>query len=379
MKKTIFMFLLGSLFSNQTKAQGFVHANQMPMYYNPSFAGSKGDDRLSVLTNFKNDKYERGQNNYASYDLLVKKLGSGIGVAVYNFNEVNINTSYSSNSYSTGGIKLAFAPKYLIKKRDGSVRATFSPSLGVGFSASNVKDYQIEYYSEYHQSNGDVEEYYYNSRKSSYYIFSDVQHNKAFETSLGLLYNSKYLLLGLTVTKKFFRNDFTDKVYYPDRSDTIRYWNREVPNPGDPEYENWRDSYTFRSIDSTKGKSKISTSYQVANLYLSYTIKYKEKSKFSVTPLLQFGVAYVPNFHRDYHNSDFRIYSMNFNTTFQYGKFFLGIGTNVGIGSQYFAGFQNEKMRIIVGGISSSNSYSNTKALELSLNYYFKRDKTTNQ
>lgn len=378
MKKTIFMFLLGIVFSNQTKAQGFIHANQMPMYYNPSFAGSKGDDRLSVLTNFMSDHYKKAQNNYASYDLLVKKLGSGIGVAVYNFNNVqNLDNSYYGDryvSYNTGGMKLAFAPKYLIKKRDGTTRATFSPSLGVGFSASNVENRQVETYLENHYS---TESVYYKSGQTYYrrnisldYIYSDIQHNKVFETSFGLLYNSKKMLLGLKITNKFFRHDLLNRVNYPNRSDTIRYWSGEAPKPGEYGYEDWRDTYYFGSLDSTKGKTKISTSYQVASLYISHTIKYKEESKFSVTPLLQLGVAYVPNLPRDHRNTDFRIYSTNFNTTVQYGKFLLGMGINAEVGYQYYAGFQNEKMRIMIGGFS--------KSLEVSLNYYFKRDKTTN-
>ncbi len=362
MKKTISIFLLGILFSIQTKAQGFVHTCQMPMYYNPSFAGSKGVDRLSVLTNYKNIKYERSQNNYASFDLLSNKLGSGIGVAFYNFNSQQNypNTYYyidRISSYNTCGINLAFAPKYLIKKKDGSVRATFSPSLGVGFSGSNVKYKQIESYKEYAYILG------INPLTS---ISSGIQHNKVLETSLGFLYNSKYLLLGFTVTNKFFSNDFINKVYYPNQSDTVRYWSGEVPKQDEVSYNTWRDNYSFSSLDSIKGKTKSNSSYQLTNFYFSYIIKYRDKSKFSVTPLLQLGVAYVPNLPKGRYSNDLEIYSLNINTTVQYGKLLLGVGINTDFGNNFYAGFQNEKMRIMIGGYS--------KSLELSFNYYFKRN-----
>lgn len=180
--------------------------NNVPILLHPSLVGSNeskraaiaygvgnsniGNDRLNVISL---DKYQTNYLNL-SYDQMWKKVGSGIGAymnasaipnqsgATYDYLE-----PYSKLRSGQWAMGLAFAPKYIIMKRNvpDQVRFTWSPSLSI-----NVNRHWAHRSVDIPENNNhDLIAY---SSKHNY-------HHQTINVLLGGMLNSKTLLLGATV------------------------------------------------------------------------------------------------------------------------------------------------------------------------------------
>jgi len=173
---------------------------------NPSSAGSKAKQRISVAFNRYGSAKEKYANGFVSYDGLLKKLGTGIGV-YYSYNTLTQDTvqtaerhlykgSSSFGSFSQRNtVGITIAPKYNIysKTEFNKIIYSFSPSIGIEYSHLNLtKDYNYQTYTSaiYDSLNPAG----YNSTSSANYYSSTLSAN-TFRISMGLQFNSDKMIV----------------------------------------------------------------------------------------------------------------------------------------------------------------------------------------
>ncbi|MBC7388596.1 MAG: type IX secretion system membrane protein PorP/SprF [Opitutaceae bacterium] len=376
MKKVIIFIALNSIALTEGFSQGFSHIYQAPLLLNPSFAGSTGGARLAAVTNFGQINGAPSQNNYLSFDHLLKKYGIGLGGTVYTFKGSDgdgINYANSTLKYQTIGGDLTIAPKYLLKKRNGDKRATFSPSLAIGYKISDIKSDLVDY----SILNGLKNSYDY-SNYSFERISDRLQYSKDLKLSLGLLYNSEKLIMGLVLENHFVEKNYSIYRMYVDSSSGYRFYSGGG-FPGNFIITDSSEVSYSRSIRKKDPDIHLKSSIPILSFHLSKIMK-MGSSKFSIVPSINFGFAYYKRPKKSYSSdySDISLYKLNAALQLNYGKIFFGGGLSTTMSScNMFAGFKNDKIKIMgsynflpkING--NPSSYSN-RSFELSVNYNLK-------
>jgi hypothetical protein len=235
MKSTICTTLLitSSICSGQVG-----NLSQIPILLNPSLVGSAGVHRAGIVfgtsrCSWGYDPYEKREENSTkrnlsiSYDLLSKRLGTGLGaflsfsdIAKHRDNQIE-DIKYKSLKSNYWSVGVAFAPKYSRKKESNvnKIKYTWSPSLSIGLDYNKTFIDNFEYTGIYFvapPSNNTV-------------------HNTALRTNitLGGLFNSKMIMLGamasyMSVITKVSSNFTYETVYYENDKIPRNYFKANV-------------------------------------------------------------------------------------------------------------------------------------------------------
>ena len=356
MKQTIYIQLL-LLCSFGAFSQGFVQITQAPLHLNPSLSGSMNGTRVGLISNYGSFLGFSRQNNYVSLDRLLEKYGIGIGASIFTYNNNGCrfcNTFYDEPIFQTIGGSFAIAPKYLIKKKDKSKRATFSPSLGIEYLKSDNESKSYSWYSNkntYSYSNiGDVQPYI-----LKYDETKQMDNNLAL--SLGLLYNSPKLMMGLVIKKRYMNNVYDHYKVEVDSSYSETILSSSTTNG--------KDSILYpRNSIVPQGSFKVKRSVLTFDYHISKVIKFGQ-SKFSIIPFVCFGVAY-DNKNLSPKQNRLHLFTINSNIQFVYGRVIAGLAVSGTVNQEaIFIGYKNKYMKIMA-------SFNSTFG-ELSANYTFKK------
>lgn len=179
MKNAVIILLLAFVVSANCLAQdaSFTQFNSAPLWYNPAFAGSIKEKRISALYRNQWPEIEANyQTVYASYDQYVKLVRGGIGfMSVYD---------NAGGTFKTFTNSLAYAPKIKLGEK-------FSISPGLKFSY---------HYQSIDLSNlifGDMIDSLGNITNSTSETMND--HVSFFDLSSGIVLNSTSFYVGLAV------------------------------------------------------------------------------------------------------------------------------------------------------------------------------------
>lgn len=180
MKNALFLFLILFLSKNCFAQDiSFTQFNSAPLWYNPAFAGSRQENRFSVL--YRNDLKPWGnyQTVYASYDQYVRQVKGGVGFMTMYDRADLVNTFTNS---------LVYAPKIKLS-------STFSISPGITFShfykavdisQLNTLGYIIDpRYGYFLADTSQVEEL--------------IDHKSFFDLSTGIVLNTTSFYIGIAV------------------------------------------------------------------------------------------------------------------------------------------------------------------------------------
>ena len=328
----------------ESKAQEFNQFNATNMLYNPAFAGSLIDGRLSI-----DERIERNHNYmssalkgftnryYAGYDQYSSKLKGGIGVYITGHNDIdNYNKLYKQynndstkelNTYRTNSfdINIAYAPK--IKLSD---KFTLSPAINFNFNTNSESSRYTKY--NYSTENNENHEY----------IAID---NIGAGVSFGLLLNARNFYLGLSTSNCLYFN----KQHWHEED----FWNSS----------NFTDGYYFTQTDFSRILD--------LNLQSSYTFKFKNKD-IAITPsiMMKFGQELLP-YTAEPTYGKYGLRELFISTNIKYKKLELGIGirTNYGLIGQIAYNIKNLR----IGYSIALDPFKNNQfSHELSIRYIIK-------
>ncbi len=112
----------------------------IPIQYNPSFAGSMNDPRVSSNVSYSGSSSYNSLNVNIAYDQIVPALRSGIGVAVQKGTASQSNSLAGVEGAGNTDFSFAFAPKFsVLEKLSFKGKYSFSPSLGLEYSETNFR------------------------------------------------------------------------------------------------------------------------------------------------------------------------------------------------------------------------------------------------
>lgn len=339
------LFLLSVL--KKTFAQApFAQINQTPLLLNSSLAGSKEKKRIGLGWNTVRKEIEKRDNYFISYDQVMRKWGSGVGVYYLHQNfrhdqgatpiPKGITTPYQYN-YQINLAGIVIAPKFNVMNcsQPTKIQYTFSPSLLFEYANSvayqNDRFYSNDYYSTLYSVN---HPHGLKIKDSTLYSFDRYKTQaNYYRIGLGLLYNTENIVM-----------------HYQ-----FRYINAQFKNTG-----------AERSFNDISQQSKIKTSsisYFSMNgieqtLNVGITFPKKKGSVFSFTPMIGAGyffplftqadVIFPTRWHYGHASANFRIAKVLLGAAYtQYSTSYYG-GTlgyqfpwlklmstwNMGLGSQ---------------------------------------------
>jgi hypothetical protein len=341
------LFMVCSL--NNAFAQApFAQTNQLPLSFNPSFAGSKMKQRVVVAgnigagTSLSTKSYH---NVYASYDQVWRKLGAGVGgyYGYQHFRSERNDMFQERIKTQSHVVGLCIAPKYnrMGKLNPNKIVSSFSPSFFLEYQngreeasqpiqGQNTDVYQSKLYSTDYP-NGTVV-------KDSTVRHSSEHHlkNHHLKMGIGLMYNSQKLLL------------FSKTTYGID-------WGKETVN----KLHTWDSGYAQSEPSTLPTKTLYFLDQQLG---LGYSFG-RSEGKFSFTPLAALGIRYYLNLGQKQSNGDNRpVYSyfltskspssfssVHLSGNFRWGKFLFGGAYT--LASDYhsyggaYLGFQNQWLR----------------------------------
>lgn len=349
-------------------SQTISHIQQLPMHYNPSFAGEKDAGRLAGYTNIQNgyksirgDSFVTRSATAIAYDdhFLLKRIKIGVGLELFNLN-INGNKAKNTHSASLNGIKLAIAPKFEIKIK--SLKPfTFSPAIGYTFITSNEKFIK-------------------NERIFSDYVSADVKSSSNF----GEIYYDFMPKRGQEVNFGFSlsRPSFTLAIGFSLMNYTVQYdWNRYYHT--DSTMSNSSSKFQYQQTETSLSHKFQTYGY---NIFLSKTFKMGRAKNFSLTPFFNGSSIeqyYIPITKKDAVGYRSQPYFINWGMDIvgmyaQYKKCRVGIMLVGGDYGELAVGYQHERFNVqlsvnqyLTGGLLLNDKLNGA----VSLNYYLKRKK----
>lgn len=269
----------------------------LPMYYNPSFAGSVGNSRICFngAYAYQSNDYGRSQNFYdinftrygffSSFDRFYPGIKSGLGFSV---ERIDQKETFKGPNYEwqldlvQSIVTAVFAPKLSIKGK-----YTLSPSIDLSFINQDIL---------YNET--------YNSENSIY----DIDKN-GITSRVGILFNARQYYIGYAV----------------------RLYNSELNEIGNYKYD-------FYSI-----------------LQLGYTFQKDEDSKISFTPQLALPI------HSKANQWDQTTELPSYNLSFRYSSFILSALSQFEYiyPTGFQVGWQNSGWRLLISNEFAHRYYAN--------------------
>jgi hypothetical protein len=131
--------MLSILLLQLTFVKAQVWIGSLPMYYNPSFAGSTDKLRLSSYFSYRNVSFSRGDKDYLGHngisaDGFIPQISTGIGINLSYFSTRDAVHMYNAPGHSMEA-ELIAAPKISIKGK-----YTISPSISINYLMNNDRN-----------------------------------------------------------------------------------------------------------------------------------------------------------------------------------------------------------------------------------------------
>lgn len=382
MKRIFFAATLTAL--HATLFAQFNQFNSTNLLYNPAFAGSLIDGRLSLDNRIENiykkeldfGFYQKNFTNryYAGYDQYSSKLKGGIGVYVTGHNDFDnyqqvyekysqsdtilyLRSSYLTQSLS---LNLIYAPKIKL-----SEKFTLSPSIKIGLYTNSQIEKSLA------ESDG------------SNNIWWETEEDLSIQTqgvnaSLGILLNTEKFYFGISTNNSL----FLEKQKWHEKDS---YYGNIQDNPLDTPI------YGMIDLDTTVSEYTDFATLPNLNIQTSYTFKLKNKD-ISITPslMLDFGREIIwgygdtPFFGGGW-NTLYGLNNFLLSTNVKFKKLETGIGFKSGRSYTYknydnligMLGYNFKNLRLAYSIASSrsldkSEYYNYSPNHEISLRYLIK-------
>lgn len=323
MKKLLLLLILTSL---KTTAQVWI--GTVPTYYNPSFAGNTGGQRVSLFfsgTNVMNrSAVESEAKPEFSYDAFISNISTGFALRLNHDRRMNMESFNNSVPgeyvYESTRAEVSIAPKISIKGK-----YTISPSLAFTYRSS---------FYEPDLSLLDL-------LPSAFLLPQfNIMETKTNSLSSGVLFNSKNFYSGITI--HLFSNE-----------------------TGEMSKNNYR-------------RTDIPF---LSSIQFGYSFQKNEKAVISFTPQLVIGIIGVHELTKEMENELTR---SRLDLNFRYKNILLGIGKSLQNGAEFMIGYQRKRIKamyILEISVADRNEYKTYNRLNLyggfSLRVLFNKKNTT--
>jgi hypothetical protein len=349
-----FLIVSSLLLTLSVKSQTISHIQQMPMNFNPAFAGDKNQGRLAFYASNSGNYQRRSYNKYLKesqtyalgYDNLYKKIGFGVQLIGRQISNSNPAVIFPLKSFS-GGINSYISPKINKTRKNGLKKYTIAP--GIGYSYFHSKEVLWETSVRYLDG----------LWKPSTYLNNIPQQSH--RTELGLLYSSETVRAGIGMSYRWLNSSLKQAtVYVPDSINGYNYpWLIDSTVSASPTYIH-------------EGSKKVSWREISFSIYLSKRIYLGSAKNFSFMPYGYYLKSRKYNYNGFSNFYNFRNTNLTIGLITQYKKWLLGLQTGGSVNDQLLVGFESKRVSVVasLGGtyISYGNFNTNTS---LSINYFF--------